>query len=144
MPELTLTVTRLIPAPPAQVYDAWLDPRMLARFMRPAEGVSVPEATAEARVGGRFRIVMRVGDKDLPHEGTYLELKPHDHIRFTWKSAHSVAGSEVKLAFTPAEGGTFVMLTHVKFASDDARQNHEAGWGRILAELGAAFSAARA
>lgn len=31
--DLTLTVSRLIPAPRERVFDAWLDPKMMARFM---------------------------------------------------------------------------------------------------------------
>jgi uncharacterized protein YndB with AHSA1/START domain len=140
MTDLSLTVTRLIPAPPERVYHAWLDPRMLARFMLPGTGMSVPEATSDARVGGRFRIVMRAGDKDMPHQGTYLELTPHDRIRFTWESMHSLADSEVTLSFAPRDGSTFVTLTHVKFASEDARQAHEGGWSRILQELATVFA----
>lgn len=143
MNELRLTVTRLIPATPERVYHAWLDPRMLARFMLPGDSMSVPEATSDARVGGRFRIIMRAGDKDLPHEGTYLELTPHDRIRFTWESAHSLADSEVAVTFTPKGAGTFVTLTHAKFASEDARQAHEGGWTRILQALDAVFEEAR-
>lgn len=139
MNDLSLTVTRLIPATPERVYHAWLDPRMLARFMVACDGMKVPEATADARVGGRFRIVMLVDGKSLPHQGTYLELKPHDRIRFTWESAHSLADSEVTLTFAPEGAGTFVTLTHVKFASEEARQAHEGGWARILQELTTVF-----
>lgn len=143
MTDLCLTVTRLIPAPPKRVYDAWLDPKLLARFMLPGSDMSVPEAASDARVGGRFRIIMRAGAKDMPHEGTYLELKPHDRIRFTWESAHSLADSEVTVSFAPEGAGTFVTLTHVKFASEDARQAHEGGWSRILQELATVFDEVR-
>lgn len=143
MNDLSLTVTRLIPAPPERVYHAWLDPEMLARFMIATDGMTVPEATADARVGGRFRILMQVGDNVLPHQGIYRELKPHSRIRFTWESAHSLADSEVTVSLAPEAGGTFVTLTHVKFASEDARKGHEGGWSRILQELSSVFAEAR-
>jgi len=34
-PDLTLNVDRQIAAPPEQVFDAWLTPEMLMRFMCP-------------------------------------------------------------------------------------------------------------
>ena len=74
MTELSLRVTRTINAPIEAVFNAWLDPAMLVRFMTPGEGVTVPKAETDARVGGRFDIVMTAGEKELPHSGTYLGI----------------------------------------------------------------------
>ena len=81
--ELKLETSRVINASPEVLYDAWLDPSMLAKFMRPGPDMSVPEVKADARVGGRFLIVMRVGDQDLPHEGTYKVLDRPNQLAFT-------------------------------------------------------------
>ncbi len=134
-PDLTMTVSRVIPASQTRVYDAWLDPAMLARFMVAKDGASVPEAQADPRVGGKYLIVMRHGDQDLPHHGTYLELVPHSRIVFSWQSAHSIDGSVVTLTFTPEDGGTRVDLRQDRFASEGAREGHRGGWTRILQEL---------
>lgn len=135
MTELTLAVDHLFAAPAKRVYDAWLNPVDLARFMVPCEGGTVPSANADARVGGRFSIIMRVGDKDIPHAGTYLELKPHSRIRFTWESPHSVDDSEVTLDFVPEGPGTRIMLSQVRFQSEESRDGHIAGWRYILETL---------
>ncbi|HQY43486.1 MAG TPA: SRPBCC domain-containing protein, partial [Paracoccaceae bacterium] len=124
--------SQLIAAPAKRAYDAWLNPADLARFMVPCEEGSVPSASADARVGGRFLIVMRVGDKDIPHSGTYLELKPHSRIRFTWESPHSIDGSEVTLDFVPEGAGTRIMLSQVRFHNEASRDGHIAGWHHIL------------
>ena len=56
--ELELTVSRRIPAPRARVFDAWLSPRMLEKFMRPA-GIDMPSRVTNDPVkGGRFSIIM--------------------------------------------------------------------------------------
>lgn len=133
--ELTLTVERVISARPARVFDAWLDPAMLARFMKPGSGVTVPRAETDPRVGGRFDIVMKAGEKDIPHWGYYREITPHSRLVFTWESPFSVEGSTVTLDFAPEGDGTRVTLTHVKFPSEDSRNDHEAGWTRILDTL---------
>lgn len=137
--ELSLTVKKTIPAPPEKVFNAWLDPAMLAKFMVPGEGMTVPKAESDGREGGRFEIVMAAGDQEIPHSGTYIEVKPHSRLAFTWESPHSIDGSTVTLDFRPAgDGATEVELTHVKFASEEARDNHKGGWTAILEALAAA------
>lgn len=135
--ELTMTVTRTLPAPPARVYDAWLNPAMLARFMVPCEGGAEAEVANDPRVGGTFRIVMRDGERDVPHHGTYLELMPHSRIVFTWQSPHSVEGSLVTLTLAPEGDGTHVSLRQDRFASEALCEGHRKGWTHILAELAA-------
>ena len=134
--ELKLEISRTIAAPREAVFDAWLDPEMLARFMTPGPDMTVPEAKADAREGRRFLIVMRAGDQDLPHAGTYKTIKRPEELVFTWESPMSpVEDSTVTLRFDPAEGGTEVTLNHVRFPSEESRDNHEGGWGRILDAL---------
>ncbi|MFN0113152.1 MAG: SRPBCC domain-containing protein [Paracoccaceae bacterium] len=134
MDDLTLTARRTIKAPPKRVFNAWLDPGMLARFMIPGPGMTVREARCDARVGGRF-FVMMVGDKDFPHEGTYREITPHSRLVFTWEAPWSAPGTFVTVDFTPVDEGTEVVLTHVRFTSEDLRDSHMRGWTGILAEL---------
>ena len=102
MTELSLTVNRRINAPAQKVFDAWLDPKMLARFMIPGEGGSVPKAETDAKVGGRFHIVMMSGGEEIPHSGTYKSIDPHKQIVFSWESPFSADGSMVTLNFKPA------------------------------------------
>jgi len=136
MTDLKLTVNREINAPAEAVFNAWLDAETLAKFMMPMPDMSVPVAEADAKVGGRFKIVMRMGDQDLPHGGTYLEIVPHSKIVFTWESPYSVDGSTVTLTLSPAEGGkTNIELVHVKFPDEEVRDRHEGGWSGILAKL---------
>lgn len=139
--ELRLTVRRLIKAPTRRVYEAWLDPKMLARFMIPAPGVSVARARTNARVGGRFALIMRVAGRDIAHGGTYLELTPRKRIVFTWESPFSVEGSTVTITLRAVAGGTEVQLVHVKFPSAESHANHRAGWRAILKLLAATLAA---
>lgn len=135
MTDLTLTTERTIKAPQKQVFDAWLDPAMLQRFMMPAPGMTVPKASNDPKTGGRFEILMKAGDNDIPHSGTYREITPHDRIVFTWESPFSVEDSTVTLTFAAVEGGTLVTLTHVRFPDAESRDNHLGGWNGILEKL---------
>lgn len=135
MGELTLTTSRKINATPEAVFNAWLDPEMLARFMMPGSGMTVPSVKTDAKVGGHFEIIMRVADQELPHGGEYKEITPHSRIVFTWQSASSVDDSTVTLRFTPNGDGTDVELKQVKFANEQMRDNHFGGWNNILSKL---------
>ncbi|MEO0990595.1 MAG: metalloregulator ArsR/SmtB family transcription factor [Pseudomonadota bacterium] len=131
--DLKLEISHMIPAPRERVFDAWLNPDMLARFMTPAPDVTVPEATVDAREGGRFKVLMRVGDKDMPHEGTYRTIDRPNRLAFTWESPMSpIDGSTVTLDLEEVDGGTQLNLTHVRFMNEEARSNHNKGWTRIL------------
>lgn len=136
MTDLTVNIEKIINAPIEKVFDAWLDPAMLTRFILPDPAMPQPEVENEPREGGRFTIVMHVGDDKLPHTGSYLKVERPNRLKFSWESAYSTDDSTVTLDFTAIDAGTTkVELTHVKFLHEEARSNHEGGWGNILDKL---------
>lgn len=140
-PDLSLSVDRVIAAAPEKVFNAWLNPEMLAKFMRPGPDMGAPDVTTDAKEGGGFEIIMKAGDQDLPHRGTYKKIDPHSQIIFTWESAFSPAESEVTLDIRPEGDGSHIRLTHVTFYDEEKRNNHEGGWTQILATLDSALTA---
>lgn len=136
MNDLSVVVSRVFAAPAERVFEAWLDPETLSKFMTPGPGMTVPKATADPTVGGRFEIVMQAGDQQIPHAGTYKEISRHSRLAFTWESPFSEPDSVVTLDFEEVDGGVQLTLTHVKFPSQESRDNHEGGWTHILECLG--------
>ena len=139
MTDLTLTVRKLIPVPAERVYNAWLDPAMMRKFLFGGPDMHVSAVETDPKVGGRYRVVMTNASGDVPHSGTYLTLTPHSHITFTWELPYSVEGSTVSLDFTPEGQGTMVTLTQVRFANEGARDGHTMGWTFILDTLATGF-----
>ncbi len=137
MTELELTVSRTITASREKVFNAWLAPDMLAKFMAPPSGGAAPSKVSNDPVkGGRFSIVMVTPEKDVPHSGTYLEIDPFSRLSFTWESPHSLSDSVVTIDFAePAPGATEITLRHVKFRSEDSRNGHKQGWTAIIDNL---------
>jgi len=136
MTELSVNIEKTIDAPIERVFDAWLDPAMLTRFILPAPGMPQPEVSNDPREGGRFEIIMQVGDDRLPHRGTYLVVERPHRLQFSWESAYSTDDSKVTLEFSALdESTTLVALTHVKFLHEEARSDHEGGWSNILDRL---------
>jgi uncharacterized protein YndB with AHSA1/START domain len=132
---LSLQVERTIPGAIEAVFDAWLDATMVKQFMTPGPGMTVPVATTDARVGGRFHLVMQAGGQQIPHEGEYQIIdRPHKLV-FTWVSAPA-GNSLVTLDFQKVtESSTKVTLTHEKLATESSRDNHRGGWSAILEAL---------
>ena len=131
-----LTVTKVIPASRKEVFEAWLDPQALARFMKPMEGLLDCKTEVDPREGGSFLIVMRVGDIEVPHRGEYKTISRFDRLVFTWLSEHINPGSTVTLDFKergPRE--TELTLHHVGFSSDAQRASHEKGWNSVIETL---------
>ena len=136
MNDLNLKVTKTISAPIEKVFDAWLDPEMLARFILPMPGMPEPVVENEAKEGGRFSILMQVGENKIPHSGTYIEINRPEKLVFSWESPFSIDGSTVTLDFKRVEEQiTEVILTHVRFPDEESRSDHEGGWGNILEKL---------
>ena len=137
MSELELTINRTIPASREAVFNAWLSPEILAKFMTTPMGGTKPTQVSNDPVkGGRFSIVMMNGDKEIPHAGTYLEINPHSRLVFTWESPYSLDDSVVTIDLTePAPGTTDLSLRHVKFRSEEARDGHLGGWTAIIGNL---------
>lgn len=140
MTDLTVNITKTVHAPIEQVFDAWLNPELLTRFILPAPGMPQPEVETDPREGGRFTIVMHVGDDRIPHTGSYLELDRPHRLRFSWESPYSTDDSTVTLDFAEIDSTTTrVELTHAKFLHEEARSDHEGGWGNILDRLNELF-----
>jgi uncharacterized protein YndB with AHSA1/START domain len=133
--DLALKLTRRIAAPPERLFDAWLDPAMLKRFIAPGEGVSTLRAETDPRPGGRFDIVMQNECGEILHWGEYREIVRPERLSFTWNSPHATPDSLVTLTFRAVGAETEVTLVHDRFPSETSRNGHERGWSDILAAL---------
>ena len=52
MSELSLNVSRVIKAPIESIYNAWIDPKILAKFMLPGEGMTLRKVEVDPKEGG--------------------------------------------------------------------------------------------
>ncbi|WP_458208052.1 SRPBCC family protein [Haladaptatus sp. NG-SE-30] len=85
--ERSITVSRVIEAPPERVYQAFLDPDELAQWLPPT-GFSAEVHHLEPEEGGTYRITFTgeteaFADYDHSFGGTYLELVPGERIVYT-------------------------------------------------------------
>jgi uncharacterized protein YndB with AHSA1/START domain len=129
-----VVVRRVIAAPRERVFAAWLDPAMLAAFMRPGQTIGA-SADVDPRVGGAFRIVMAHGEGEVEHWGEYLAIEPPSLLSFTWISENTDRlPTVVTIEFHDRNGRTELVLTHRRLPAPRVPP-HRGGWGDIVREL---------
>lgn len=138
-----IRVTRHIDATPDTVFEAWLDPKQLQRWMfgpavRDEELVKLEN---DPRPGGRFSFVVRRQGVEADHVGEYLEVTRPRRLVFTWgiRGASDDVPSRVAIDIAPATGGSDLTLVHDMDPSwADYADRTRQGWTTMLDKLASA------
>ena len=135
----SVTVEKFIAAAPETVFDAWLNPDMLMRWFH-GHNTAVSKTEVDARVGGKYLIVMSEPDRDWPHRGVYTAFERPNLLAFTWHSP-STNDEEtlVTVEFTAQGEGTRLTLTHEHLPADRL-SGFDDGWAELLEELAEALA----
>jgi len=135
---LSLRLTRLIRADREAVFRAWTEPAAMREWFCP-EGGTVDAAESDLRVGGRYRIAMRMPNGLSVATGVYREIDPPARLVFTWLWEEGVGPKEgetlVTVELAALGDATRLELIHEGFASADAREGHTQGWSSALDRL---------
>ncbi|MFM5820256.1 SRPBCC family protein [Aeromonas sanarellii] len=100
----TVTLHRVLKAPPERVYRAFIDEDALAKWL-PPHGFTCKVAHLEARVGGSFRMAFSNFATGHSHAfgGEYLALEPGKHIRYTDRFDDPNLPGEMRVTITLTE-----------------------------------------
>jgi len=82
----TVRLHRVLRAPAERVYRAFLDPDAMIKWL-PPHGFLAKVHEMDARIGGGYRMSFTNFGTGKTHSfgGTYVELTPHEKIRYTDK-----------------------------------------------------------
>lgn len=143
-------LSRTIAAPPAQVYQAFLDPARLSKWFGPG-GFTVTDSRIDARIGGRHRteIAGRNGVRGA-FVCQILDLVPDRRIVLTWSWVADVPrpadppqdGSIVTITLREAgPGSTELTLIHSRLggAPDEDGAGIAEAWRQALDKLAALY-----
>lgn len=135
---LRVTMTRLLAASPAAVWQALTEPALLARWWGPA-GFTCPRVELELEVGGSYRIEMQppAGSSFFLH-GEFREVAPPSRLAFTflWDPPDPDDRETVAtLTLTEIGGATELALDQGPFATEARRALHRGGWTDSLDKL---------
>ena len=122
---------RIIPAPPGEVFDAWLDPKIPGTPFHENEKLII-----NPKVDGLWYWLY----KDKPHYGRFVEFRRPDRIRHTWVS-QTTLGEEtwVTVTFQKNGEGTLMTLVHSGFTNDAMAQAHDKGWNLLIGNFAGIF-----
>lgn len=137
MTSQTVTIRRRMAASCEEVFDAWLDPEGMRQWMMPGPATHC-EAAMDARVGGRFRIVMSGPGMEVVNTGRICALLRPSKLQFTWVSSRwNHEETLITIELEPQGDACDLLLTHERFPAEHSVDQLTAGWGQILEKLGA-------
>lgn len=138
---IRLEVSRRITAPPERVFDAWLDPASVGRWLFATPDGVMERVEIDPRVGGRFEIDERRGDQLAEHFGEYLEIDRPRRLVFSFAAMRDSGFTRVTVTIVPDGDGSRLTLVHEmdpRWADYEARTRE--GWTKILAGLARAVA----
>jgi len=142
-----LTISRIIKAPRAIVWEAWTDPTLMEEWWCPVPWRAEVRAF-DLRPGGAFDTLMHGPDgEENPNPGSFLDVVPMERIVFTtaltegWRPAIPWLAMTAIITLTDHADGTDYSAV-VKHADQETRDRHEElgfydGWGTVIEQLAA-------
>jgi uncharacterized protein YndB with AHSA1/START domain len=100
-PTRTVRLHRVLRAPAERVYRAFLDPAAMAKWL-PPHGFTGQVHEMDARVGGAYRMSFTNFSSGKSHSfgGRYVELVPHERLRYTDRFDDPALPGEIETTVT--------------------------------------------
>jgi uncharacterized protein YndB with AHSA1/START domain len=143
----SITIVRTFAASALDVFAAWTDPALLRRWLAP-DPCEVIEASADARPGGQYRIVVLdpTGGKHVT-SGEYREVVPGTRLVKTW--VYEGAGAAVDRYPTlvtvdfreTGPRSTEITLRQDQLLTVEDREGNREGWRLCFNKLDAVLAA---
>jgi uncharacterized protein YndB with AHSA1/START domain len=138
MPRRTVSLHRVLRAKPEKVYRAFIEAGAMSKWI-PPYGFTCTVHHMDAWVGGTFRMSFINFSTGIGHSfgGEYLELVPHERIRYTDKfDDPDLPGvMEVTVSLQPVLCGTELSVTQSGIPAAIPLELCNLGWQESLAQL---------
>jgi uncharacterized protein YndB with AHSA1/START domain len=134
----TVRLHRVLRAPAERIYRAFLEPEAKAKWL-PPHGFICKVHHHEARVGGEYRMSFTNFSSGQSHffGGTYVELTPHELIRYTDKFEDPNLPGEMHTTITlrPVVCGTELSIVQEDIPAAIPVAMCYLGWQESLSQL---------
>ncbi len=134
----TVRLHRVLRATPERVYRAFLDADAMAKWL-PPNGFTGKVHQMDAKVGGTYKMSFTNFTTGTSHSfgGTYLELQPHERIRYTNKFDSGLPGEmTTTITLKPVFCGTELNVTQEGIPAAIPAEACYLGWQESLTLLG--------
>ena len=141
-----LSISRLIRAPRARVWQAWAEPRNFEKWWIP-EPMTCRVIRMDLRAGGGFETQMSENGTDFtPHlNSCFLEIVPQERIVFTtvlsagWQPVDPWLAMTAIMTMQDEDGGTRYIARALHRNPEEKRKHDEMGfyqgWGSAIDQL---------
>ena len=134
----TIRLHRVLKAPPAKVYRAFLDPDAWAKWL-PPHGFTGKVHEMDAKVGGTFRMSFTNFSNGQSHAfgGEFLELVPGERLRYTdrFDDPNLPGVIEVTVELRKVSCGTELNVTQAGVPEVIPAEACYLGWQESLGQL---------
>ena len=121
---LRFAFERVIPATPAEVFDAWLNPKIPGNPWNMADHLLL-----DPRVDGFFYWAV----DGTPHYGRFTAVDRPARIEHTWVSPNTLGEeSTVTVTFRKQGDETLMTLVHSGLPDNERGRSHQKGWSYFL------------
>ena len=138
MTENTVRLHRVLAAPAERIYRAFLDADAMAKWL-PPNGFTGKVHHLDARVGGTFKMSFTNFTTGQSHSfgGNYVELRPHERIRYTDKFDDPNLPGEMQVTVTlnQVSCGTEVSIEQAGVPAVIPAEMCYLGWQESLVQL---------
>ena len=138
-PSVRVVVSQRFAVPAESVFDAWLDPEWIGRWVagQTLRDERVVRGEFEPHVGGRVSFVVERQGVEIERVGKYLELDRPGLLVFTWTTLDTLPDtSRLIVEILPCVGGCDLTLTHVMSGNGTEFTDQAAGsWREMLRAL---------
>ena len=135
----TIRLHRVLRAKPEKVYRAFLNGDAMSKWL-PPNGFTGKVHHQDAKVGGAFKMSFTnfTTGKDHSFGGKYLELVPHERIRYTDKFDDPNLPGEIQVTVTlkPVAMGTEMNIVQEGVPAVIPAEACYLGWQESLIQLG--------
>jgi uncharacterized protein YndB with AHSA1/START domain len=123
------TITRTVPATPAEAYDGWLDPTCPGTTWNAAA-----KLVLDPKVDGLYYwLFLKDNGEEMPHYGRFTVLDRPRKIQYTWMSNNTLGlESLVTVTFEKQGVDTILTLRHQNLPDDEHGLGHEKGWNFFM------------
>lgn len=134
---ISLEVTRKFSAKISDVYNAFVNPKLIASWF-PMPGCVNPGADVDLTIDGTYSWRMTTPDgKDIEAHGKFIEIQENKKLVFTWSWRNLDWESLITIDFVDLGDDTEITLIHEKFLDENQKTQHTEGWGKCFDSIDA-------
>lgn len=135
-----VVLSRFLPAPPEDVFAAFVDPEEICRWWGP-RGCETTEAEIDLRPGGRCRWVMRFETGERVLFGEVVEVEPDRRLvlKNMWDDPAGHA-TMITIEIRPRGAGSELTIRHEDLPDDVSPDEFRRGWTSSLTRLDELFT----